>query len=855
MKKKKSTKTKKFKRNPEEEQAQAALEEEQNQGSELGNKVDTEPKDDGSVTVRFSHDEDEQIEGGLGAYDIKDEHYTNLIKDISDEQLTRLGGLVLANVQSDEASRSDWMRTMKFGLDLIGVKLEEKNTPFQGACSAQHPLLMESAVKFQSKASNELLPASGPVRVSILGDCTPEKEEQANRVKAHMNYQITQEMTEFYTDSERMLLYVPLVGSGFKKTYYNAHLERPCSEFVPADQFIVPNSASDLQRADRYTHILYKTDYELENDCAAGLYTLPQDGIGIPSAPKLTDIQRKTHELIGITIGLGERDKVFTLYEHHIMLHIEGLDEQEGADRKKYKIASPYILTVDSTSGHLIGLRRNWKKDDKKRKKKVQFSHYCFVPSFNFYGFGFLHLLGNLQLSLTASLRSLVDAGQFATLQGGFKLKGVRIVDDGSPIHPGQFKDIESSVQDINKAIMNLPFKEPSNVLYQMLEFLDKKGQQFADATEAVISDSSNYGPVGTTMALLEASTKFFSAIHKRLHAALKNELQMIADINAETLPDNLEYNIENQTMQITREDYAATMAVVPVSDPNIASSAHRMAKAQALLAIAQQAPPGMYDLREINRHVLVNMDYENIDKVLPPPEQAQPQDPLTDIQFAVQGKPIKAFPGQDHKAHIAIKQAFMQDPMSGQNPMMQKSSISIQANIQEHMLAQFVEQIQATVQGQQPPQDQPDQQDPTVQAAQQVAQINQQILKNQAQPQPQPKDQAALMLAHAEMQDTQTKADAQKFNMVHKTAELELKKEALAIDKARVVSDHVKIEQKHHGDMEKLVTTKGLDALIEGMSQSYQSHVDHSLGQQKIHGQLANTAMQPKPEPKGPVS
>ncbi len=865
----KKSQKKKFKPDPETEQSQTLLDQEQAKGEALGSKAqEGEPNSDGSVTVSFSDEEDEPLEGGLGAYDIKDDHYANLVDKIKDkEQLLKLGALVITNEGSDERSRSDWMRTVKFGLDLIGVKVEEKNTPFQGACSAQHPLLMESAVKFQSKASNELLPAAGPVKVSILGDCTPEKEQQANRIKAHMNYQITEEMTEFYTDSERMLLYVPLVGSGFKKTYYNAHLERPCSEFVPADQFIVPNSASDLQRADRYTHILYKTDYELAADCAAGLYTLPEDGIGIPSSPKQTDVAKKVNELIGITVGLGDRDKVYTLYEHHIMLHIEGLDEQEG--KGKHKLASPYILTVDSASGKLIGLRRNWKKEDKKRRKKVQFTHYCFVPSFNFYGFGFLHLLGNLQLSLTASLRSLVDAGQFATLQGGFKLKGVRIVDDGSPIHPGQFKEIECAVQDINKAIMNLPFKEPSNVLFQMLEFLDQKGQQFADQTDAVVAESTNYGPVGTTMALLEASAKFFSAIHKRLHQSLKNELKMIADINAETLPDNLEYNIENASMKITREDYSATMSVVPVSDPNISSSAHRMAKAQALLTMAQQAPD-MHDMREIYRHVYINMDYENIEKILPMPTQAQPQDPLADLRDVVGGKPIKAFPGQDHKAHIAIKQAFMQDPMSGQNPMMQKASIHIQANIQEHMLAQFVEQIQATMasaqggtsfgsaqEGQQNGQTQapaqsPQQQapaDPMIQAAQQVAQINQQILKNQAQPQPQARDQAALMLAQAEQQDTATKAKAQQFTEVHKTAELELKKEALQVQKAQIIHQGVLADKKHKGDMEKLITTAGLDSMIEAMSQGHKAQTDHSLQHQKT---LTAIATMPPPKPPG---
>lgn len=798
---------------------------------------------DGSATVTFTDEPDEGI-GGLGSYDPKSEHYGNLIDELDEDQKAKLELLVISNVASDEQARSDWMKTMQFGLDLIGTKVEEKNTPFEGACSAQHPLLMESAVKFQSKASNELLPANGPVKCKIMGDVTTEKEAQANRVKAHMNYQITEEMTEFYTDSERMLLYVPLVGSGFKKTYYNSHLERPCSEFIPADQFIVPNSASDLYRADRYTHILYKTDYELEADCASGLYTKPEEGLGIPQAPKLSEVQKKTHELIGITVGLGERDKVYTLYEQHIMLHIEGLDEVTKEDGKKYKLASPYILTVDSTSKKLIGLRRNWKENDEKRKKKVQFSHYCFVPSFNFYGYGYLHLLGNLQLSLTSALRSLVDAGQFANLQGGFKLKGVRILDDGSPIHPGQFKDLECAVQDINKALMVMPFKEPSSVLYQMLEFLDRKGQQFADSTEQVIADSSNYGPVGTTMALLEASTKFFSAIHKRLHAALKNELKIIADINSETLEDNMEYNLENETMKISREDYGPAIAVTPVSDPNISSSAHRMAKAQALLTMAQQAPE-IHDTREVYKHVYTNMDYANIDKILPPPEEAQQQDPMTDLQAAGAGKPIKAFPGQDHQAHITIKQAFLQDPAASQNPIMQKLMAQIAANIQEHMILDFVEQVQAASQGQ-------TDEKAMAQAAQQVAQLKLKQAQQAAEAaQASPRDQAALMLAQAEMEDTKIKAAKQVADAEAKNAEILLDKERVEIEKAKAMQAGIMFDKKLEHEMDKLVTTAGLDSMLADLTTDKAHKAAKELEDVRTIGKIEIEKSKPKPTPK----
>lgn len=856
-----------------------ALEKLQKNSSDTQN-TNVTMNEDGSADVSLDPEDTNQGLGLGGLDQDAEEHFDNLVDELDSDQVNKLSELVLANVQSDEMSRSDWLKTIEFGLDLLGVKVEEKNIPFEGACSAQHPLLMESAVKFQSKASTELLPPDGPVKTKVLGDCTPEKELQANRVKEHMNYMITEQMTEFYPDSERMLLYVPLVGSGFKKTYYSEHLERPCSEFVPADQFIVPNSAPDLFRADRYTHILYKTEYELEQDFSIGFYTKPMEGMLTPQAPKLTNVQRKTHELIGITVGLGERDRVYTLYEHHINVYIEGLDEEtEGEDGRKYKLASPYILTVDAHSRQLIGLKRNWEETDVKRKKIMQFTHYGFVPSFNFYCYGFLHLLGNLQLTLTSSLRSLVDAGQFATLQGGFKLKGVRISDDGTPIHPGQFKDIECAIMDINKAIMPLPFKEPSSVLYQMLEFLDMKGQKFADATEQVIQDSKNYGPVGTTMALLDASTKFFSAIHKRLHKAQREELRIIADINSKTLPDNLDYNIENQTMAISKKDYGPNVSVIPNSDPNISSNAQRMAKAQAMLQIAMQNPQ-LHDMREVLRHVYINMDYPNVDKILPMPQQAQPQDPLTDLQSVQGGMPIKAFPGQDHKAHIAIKQAFLQDPNIGQNPIMQKASITVQANIQEHIMMNFIEQTQAMTQQiqQQGGQGQQQQQDPTVQAAQKVAQLNLQNLQQQvAQGQANdPKSQAAMILAHSTMQDSQTKQRKQHFDEIKGAADIHLKSQQLDLEKTALLHKAVMEEKKPRDEINKIVATKGIDALINHQSaqnqmvhnqqqhqntqhQNLQGHLQdkdladqqhqQDMQQQRLDAQLNPT---PSPAPKG---
>lgn len=759
--------------------------------------------DDGSLEVNFL-----EVEKPVKFQEIEEEseHFKNLVEELEEGLLDEISLGVVNRAEADEQSRGDWMQTIERGLNLLGVKLEEKNKPFQGACSAQHPLLMESAVKFQSKASAELLPADGPVNVKVIGESTTEKEEQANRVKHHMNYQVTEEMTEYYIDTEKLLLYTSIMGSGFKKIYHDAHYERPVSEFVPADQLIVPNNVSDLQRADRYTHVLHKTKYQLEADFAAGLYEKP-DNLGNPSQPIYNDVQIKASEIIGIDMGYSDDDQMYTLLEQHVDTYIPGIEDDEDDE---FELASPYIITVDKTSRKVLGIRRNWEEEDLKRKKIMRFVHFGFVPSFGFYNYGFLHLLGNLQLSLTSSLRSLVDAGQFANLQGGFKLKGVRISDDNDPIFPGEFKEIEAGIMDIKKAIMPLPFHGADQTLYQMLEFLDRKGQKFADSTEQVIADSTNYGPVGTTLALLDASTKFFAAIHKRLHNSQKQELKLIAKINGETLPENLAYNEKNEKMAVTREDYDDTVDVVPVSDPNISSNAHRLTKAQAIYEMALKSPE-VHDMREVLKHVYTNMDYPNIDKILPEPDQAQENDPITDINLAIEGKPIKAFEGQDHDSHISLKQAFVNDPMSGGSQFLSKARLGLSANITEHMFLKFKEQSQA--QAQLTGVDQ-------ATAAEQIAQQNQQIMNQQHQEQDDKTDEAAMILAQAEMLQEQTNQEKLEFDKLYKAAELELKKEQLDLEKMKEISKIQQLDKKLANELEKIVTTKGLDAMVEALIQ-----------------------------------
>lgn len=440
------------------------------------------------------------------------------------------------------------------------------------------------------------------------------------------------------------------------------------------------------------------------------------------------------------------------------------------------------------------------------------FADYHFVPSFGFYSMGFLHLLGNLQLTLTSCLRSLVDAGQFANLQGGFKLKGVRIVDNGEPISPGQFKDIESTMGDINKSIMPLPFKGADQTLYQMLQFIDGKGQQFADSTEQVVADSSNYGPVGTTLALLDASTKFFSAVHKRLHKALKTELRIIADINSETLSSDTDYNVEGEEPRIRRSDYHRTVGIIPVSDPNISSSAHRFAKAQTLHQIALQSPKE-HNMKEVLRHVYVNMNYDDVDKFLVEDEdELDALDPISDIRMLQEGKPIKAFTGQDHEAHVKVKTAFLQDPKSGGSPAMQLLGEAIKANIQEHMLLQFMEGVDsAEEQGM-----------PVEEAAMMIAKQNQERVRMEMEQAKQEDDktgQAAMLLAQAEMIGAQTDAKKQDFDERYKGAQLKLEQEKLDNEFLKEVRRASEFDKSKAHEMEKIRTTKGLDAMVASLN------------------------------------
>lgn len=773
---------------------------------------------DGGVIVEFKNPaeellSDEQIE------ETDDEFYRNLADEIDDDVLQDISQEVYDNFVADKDSRGEWESMFERGFDLLGLKLEETSEPFEGACTAVHPVLIESAVKFQSKATQELFPASGPVKSQIIGNVSEEKEDQAQRVEEFMNYQVTDQMSEYFDEFERMLFHLPLIGSAFKKIYFDSGLNRPVSEFVPIDQFYVSYYATDLRRADRYTHVIYRSPVEMRRDVAAGMY----GDVELPdaSAPESSAMSQKMDNIMGLSPS-GDNDPQYVLLEQHCYLDLEGFEDEED-------IALPYIVTIEEKSRNILSIRRNYDKDDPRKEKKIFFTHYRFVPGFGFYGLGLIHFLGNLTMTATAAMRSLVDAGQFANLPGGFKAKGMRIVGDNDPISPGEFKEVEATGNDISKMIINLPYKEPSQTLLQMLNFVTATAQKFADSTEQVIADGVNYGPVGTTMALLEASSKFFSAIHKRLHKSQKEEFKLLGRINYEYLPSESMCDIPNGTLKIYRDDFDGRIDIIPVSDPNIPSSAHRMMMAQLALQLSQSSPPGMFDIEELNKTILNAANIPNLDKIMPSKPKPVPLDPISDIAAAVKGMPIRAFTGQNHDAHIQVKTIYLQDPANGANPLMQRIAPILEANMQEHLMLKYQEQITGITEemistyGNDAEQQGIDPNNPDLieavmaTAAQQVLQANQAAAMQQQAMSP----EAQLVQIEGqklgiEQQKVQAQAAKEAVNAVNKQRELDLKELQIQLDMFKEGASITAKAEDSERDRESKKALAAMEALLE---------------------------------------
>jgi hypothetical protein len=741
--------------------------------------------------------------------------YENLVDILDEDKLEEIGNTVIDKFEADKDSRAEWESMFERGFDLLGLKLEDTTEPFEGAATAVHPLLIESAVKFQSKASQELFPAKGPVKAQVLGDATLERQQQANRVQNFMNYQVTTQMPEYFDEFERMLFHLPLIGSAVKKIYYDSSLDRPVSEFVPIDQFYVSYYASDLRRADRYTHVIYRSPVDLSRQIEAGMYAdmeLPDAGV-----PTLSGMAEKMDTVLGLSPA-GDNDPQYVLLEQHCYLELEEDKMHKG------KTACPYIVTVEQQSGQVLSIRRNWSEGDDKYVKKMHFTHYRYVPGFGFYGLGLIHFLGNLTMSATAAMRSLLDAGQFANLPGGFKAKGVRMVGDNDPIAPGEFKEVEATGMDLSKSIIPLPFKEPSQTLFNMLSFVTGAGQKFADSTEQVIADSGGYGPVGTTMALLEASSKFFSAIHKRLHKAQGDEFKVLARIDYEYLPNEYPYDLPGVSEKVFKSDFDGRVDIIPVSDPNIPSNAQRMMLIQMVQQVAQQSAPGMFDMEAINRMLLTTANVPDVDKLMPIKEEAQPNDAMTDIMIASEGKPIKAFEGQNHDAHVAVKTAFLQDPMNQQrNPAFKMIAAVLQDNITEHMMLKYKEQMMGLYNAalQNPETLGQIALDPSAieqvqaQAAQQILQANAAAAQGPGTP-----EQQMLAIEAQKLQVEQNKTAAQiakaQADAALKNRDLDLKEQKIVLDtQAKGAQEQMKAYQKQE-DRDAKRALKAMDVLAD---------------------------------------
>ena len=621
--------------------------------------------DDGSII--FGPEEDEE--------ELTTEFSDNLAEVLDENELSEIGTDLLALVADDEESRKDWSSILSSGMNLLGLKYEEMSEPFAGACAAVHPVLMESIVKFQAKAYSELLPPRGPVRTKIIGRTSPDKEAQARRVKQFMNYQIMHEMPEYIPEMDNMLLYLGFVGSAFKKTYYDQVLERPTSRYVTAENLIVNYGASDLTTAERYTHKFNLSGVELQKQIGAGVYRDTE----LESVEVETDeVQEKIGEIHGQSIQINDEEN-YALYEIHTnwAISVDGDGD----------IPHPYVITLDQSSGKVLSIRRNWKENDKLLRKRIWFTHYKLIPGLGFYGYGYLHLIGGLARTATSSMRQLIDAGTFANLQAGFKAHGLRVTGEDRPLQPGEWREINSAGMDVSKALVPIPYKEPSATLFNLLSFVVEAAQRFADATEQVVADSTNYGPVGTTMALLEASGKMFSAIHKRLHYSQMHDLKLLAEINAEHMPDVYPYEVEGGSSEIRRTDFDDRIDILPVSDPDLPSKSHRLAKAQTLHQVGLSSPQ-VSNMKEITREVIAALDYEDPDRfMIPDPPPPEPMDPITENMAALKGIPSGTAEWEEHAAHISIHMAFLNDPKFQQN---QQAMMIILAHIQEHLAHQY---------------------------------------------------------------------------------------------------------------------------------------------------------------------
>jgi hypothetical protein len=718
----------------------------------------------------------------------------NLAEYIPDKDLHSLASELLGDYDDDVSSRRDWMQTYVDGLDLLGMKIEIRSEPWEGACGVYHPLMSEALVKFQSETMMETFPAAGPVKTEIIGKETPEKKEAAQRVQVDMNYQLTEKMVEYRPEHERMLWGLGLAGNAFKKVYYDPNLERQVSIFVPAEDIVVPYGASDLRSAERITHVMRKTKNDLIRLQVAGFYR--DCDLGDPSNT-MDEVEKKIAERMGFRATTDDRYRVL---EMQVDLDLEGY-EHKDKEGEPTGIALPYVVTIEKSTSTILAIRRNWDPEDKTHAKRVHLVHYGYIPGFGFYNFGLIHLIGAFAKSGTSLLRQLVDAGTLANLPGGFKTRGMRTKGDDTPISPGEFRDVDIPSGALRDNIMPLPYKEPSQVLVGLMNQIVDEGRRFASAADLKVSDMSAQSPVGTTLAILERTLKVMSAVQARIHYAMKLELKLLKNIIRDYTPEEYSFQPDEGSPRAKQSDYDM-VDVIPVSDPNAATMSQKVVQYQAVLQLAQTAPQ-LYNLPILHRQMLEVLGVKNANKLVPLEEDKKPSDPITENMNVLAMKPVKAFLYQDHQAHIQVHMAAMQDPkiqqIVGQTPMAQQIAAAMMAHIHEHIGYEYRKQMEARM-GVMLPSPEKIEEDGIpesmeVQISQLAAQAGQQLLQQNQQ-------QAAQQQAAQQAQDPLIQLQQQELQI--KMQDLQLKEKKLAIDAADK-ADRLEIEKERISTQERI--------------------------------------------------
>ena len=658
------------------------------EGMAEGMDIEISPEDDGGVTVDF---EPSDQRGG------SDDFYANLAEEMPDRELSRIAGELLAEFDSNKSGRQDWEDAYANGLELLGFTYEERTQPFRGASGVTHPLLAEAATQFQAQAFNELLPASGPVRTAILGAETREKQAQSQRVRQFMNYYITNVMEDYTPDMDQMLFYLPLAGSTFKKVYYDETMGRAVSKFIPAENLVVPYDTSDLDSCPNITQVVRMSLNDLRKKQVAGFYL---DIPVIPAQEELGSIESEIDRIDGLSPSQIDYD--CTIMECHVDLDLEGYEDLDE-DGEPTGIKVPYVVTISQDNGQILSIRRNYREDDELKRKIQYFVHYKFLPGFGFYGLGLIHTIGGLSRTATAALRQLIDAGTLSNLPAGFKARGLRIRDDDDPLQPGEFRDVDAPGGAIRDSLMPLPFKGPDQTLFNLLGFVVQAGQRFATITDMKVGDGNQQAAVGTTIAMLEQGSRVMSAVHKRLHYAMKEEFKILARVMSESLPQEYPYSVEGADASVMASDFDDRIDVVPVSDPNIFSQSQRIALAQTKLQLAGAAPE-MHNMYEVYRDMYDALGVRDVDRIMKriPDEEPTPKDPAQENIDAMDMIPLKAFEGQEHEAHIMAHMVFGSTPMVAGMPAM---AMALQKHIMEHVkiaareraAVQFIQNRQAT--------------------------------------------------------------------------------------------------------------------------------------------------------------